>query len=68
MLDEQQRTHEARAEAAKQRQNLIVLAVVVLILGVGGWLVDRMLTNRRIQNCIEARHKNCVPLELPPRG
>ncbi|MBS0242012.1 MAG: hypothetical protein JSS20_07530 [Proteobacteria bacterium] len=66
-MDEQTRKAEAAAEAAKQRQNLIVLAVVVLILGVGGWLVDRLLTYRKIQNCIEAHHKNCVPIDLPAR-
>lgn len=52
---------------SKQKQNLIVLAVVIIILVFGGWLVDRMLTARDLQNCIEARHRNCQQLELPQR-
>ena len=51
----------------KQRQNLIVGLVVAVLLGVGLWLVDRLLSNRQTQNCIEARHRNCVPLDLPDR-
>lgn len=52
---------------ARQRNNLAALAAVAILLIVGAWLMDRMLTSRSIQNCIEARHRNCVPLELPPR-
>lgn len=54
-------------ERHKQRQNMLVLVAVVLLLGCGLWLVDQLLEGRRMQNCIEARHRNCVPLELPPR-
>ncbi len=57
----------ADAARAKQRQNMIVLAFAAVLLLVGGWLIDQLLTNRRITNCIEARHKNCVPLDLPER-
>ncbi len=57
----------AEDQRAKQRSNLLALVAVLLILVAGGWLVDRMLAARALQNCIEARHKNCVPLELPPR-
>ncbi len=60
-------TPKTEDQRARQRNNLLVLLAVVLILGVGGWLVDRMLAARALQNCIEARHKNCVRLELPPR-
>lgn len=57
----------ADAYKARQRHNIVGLVVIVLVLGAGAWLVDRMLTARAVQNCIEARHRNCVPLELPPR-
>jgi hypothetical protein len=55
------------AHKARQRNNLIGLAVIAIVLAIGAWLMDRLLTGRTLQNCIEANHRNCAPLDLPER-
>lgn len=60
-------TRSGAEHKTRQRNNFAALAAVAILLIVGAWLMDRMLTARRTQNCIEAGHRNCVPLDLPPR-
>jgi hypothetical protein len=53
----------------RARQNWAVLALVILLLAAGAWLIDRLQTFSRAMACYEFGHRNCVPLEieLPPR-
>lgn len=41
--------HQTAEDSHMQRQNMAVLILVLLAIAAGVWLVDRMLTNRRIQ-------------------
>jgi hypothetical protein len=53
----------------RARQNWAVLAlVIVLVLG-GAWLIDRLAAFSRALACYEFGHRNCLPLkiEAPPR-
>lgn len=53
----------------RARQNWAVLAlVIVLVLG-GAWLIDRLAAFSRALACYEFGHRNCMPLkiEAPPR-
>jgi hypothetical protein len=47
----------------RMRQNLAALLVIIAIVGLGGWLIEGLRHYSRIQTCIEAGHRNCVPVE-----
>jgi hypothetical protein len=60
----------ARAQSAddpddrvRMRQNMAALIVIVAIVVLGSWLIESLRTYSRIQMCIEAGHRNCVPVE-----
>ncbi len=46
--------------------NVIALAVVVLLVGVGVWLADTIAELQKDQDCILQGRVNCAPVELPP--
>ena len=45
------------------RQNFAALAVIVCIVVLGAWLMESLSTYSRIQMCIEAGHRNCMPVD-----
>ena len=47
-----------------QRQNLIALAFVTVLTVFGIWLVDGFRKHVQLEECIEAGHRNCVPLDI----
>jgi|SRR5262245_17890702 hypothetical protein len=46
----------------RMRQNLAAFLVIVAIVGVGAWLMDSLHYHSRLQTCVEAGHRNCLPL------
>jgi hypothetical protein len=53
----------------RARQNWAVLALVVILVLAGAWLIDRLAAFSRALACYEFGHRNCLPLkvDLPPR-
>jgi hypothetical protein len=47
----------------RMRQNLAAMAAIVTIVVLGAWLIDSLRHYSRIQVCIEAGHRNCIPIE-----
>ena len=47
----------------RMRQNVAALAVIVCIVVLGAWLMENLTTYSRVQMCIEAGHRNCVPVD-----
>jgi hypothetical protein len=55
-------------ERVRMRQN-IAAAIAVIILGVATYIVfDNLSASSRIMKCIEAGHRNCVPLDIKRPG
>lgn len=51
----------------RMQQNWAALVAVVVLLGLGVWLIDRLQAYSRAIACIEFGHRNCMPLstDLP---
>jgi hypothetical protein len=47
----------------RMRQNMAALLVIVAIVVLGSWLIDSLRYYSRIQMCVEAGHRNCVPVD-----
>jgi len=52
----------------RTQQNLAALAVVIIIVVLGGWMIDQLRTYSRIRACFDAGHRNCLPLKIEPPG
>ena len=48
------------------QQNLAAVIVIVLVVTSGLWLIDHLRASARITACLEAGHRNCVPLDVDP--
>ena len=47
----------------RMKQNFAAFLVIVCIVVLGTWLMESLTTYSRIQTCIEAGHRNCVPVD-----
>ena len=48
----------------RMQQNVAAAIIVLVLVAAGFWLIDHLRTNARIAACVEAGHRNCVPLDL----
>ena len=48
----------------RMRQNLAAFLVIVAIVGAGTWLMTSLHYYSRLQTCMEAGHRNCLPLQV----
>ena len=54
-------------EEERRRTNLIMLCVAVAVVVIGVWLVNWMIDQRKLQECLESGRRNCAPIEAPTR-
>ncbi len=54
---------DALEDRVRMRQNMAALIVTVAIVVLGTWLIDSLRYYSRIQTCIEAGHRNCLPVD-----
>jgi uncharacterized membrane protein YjjP (DUF1212 family) len=47
---------------ARDRQNLAVAAVVIVLILAGVWLMNAMRRHGLVEDCLMARRRNCDPL------
>jgi hypothetical protein len=47
----------------RMRQNAAALVAIVVIVALGSWLMDSLHYYSRLQTCMEAGHRNCLPLQ-----
>jgi hypothetical protein len=45
--------------------NLIALAILILLVGLGVWIADTIGDLQRDQDCLMQGRTNCLPLEIP---
>lgn len=62
---EQDRDDEPVNYTQRMLMNMIAIAVVCLLIGVGVWLADTIAEMERDQDCVLQGRQNCAPIELP---
>jgi hypothetical protein len=48
-------------------QNLAAAVIIVALIAAGFWLIDHLRSSARIEACLEAGHRNCLPNLEPAR-
>jgi hypothetical protein len=51
------------ADRLRMQQNLAAAIVLVLLMSAGLWVVHELTTSSRILTCLEAGHRNCLPID-----
>jgi hypothetical protein len=67
MSDPRPPDDEHESEAERRRSNLILLLVAAGIVVVGVWLVNWLIDQRKLEECLESGRRNCVPINLQDR-
>lgn len=62
---EQDREDEPINYARRMLMNVIAIAVVTILIGVGVWLADTIAQMERDQDCVLQGRHNCAPIEVP---
>jgi hypothetical protein len=50
-------------DRVRMRQNVAAMVVIVAIVTMGCWLMESLHYYSHLQACVEAGHRNCLPLE-----
>ena len=50
----------------RTRANIAAIVIVILLLVGGYFLVQAVVDNARLQECLARRQINCAPVEVPP--
>jgi hypothetical protein len=54
-------------ERDRRATNIFLLVFFVVIVGAGLWLVDAMLEQRQLDDCVAQGRRNCAPIDTPAR-
>ena len=54
-------------EKDRRNTNIFLAVCFVLVLGAGYWLVDALLKQRDLDNCVSQGRRNCYPIATPER-
>ena len=56
------------SDSERRRGNIALLVFFVLMVTIGLWLVQAMVEQRDVDNCLAQGRRNCAaPLDVPPR-
>jgi hypothetical protein len=59
---------EHEEDRRRMQQNVAAAIIILTLVGAGFWLIDHLRTSARVAACVEAGHRNCVPLDLSETG
>jgi hypothetical protein len=46
-------------------QNFAAAILIILLIASGFWLIEHLRASARIEACLEAGHRNCLPMPSP---
>ena len=58
---------EAEDERDRRITNIFLLVFFVLVVGGGIWLVNAMIDQRQMDNCVAQGRRNCAPIDTSTR-
>ncbi len=61
------RRDQAEDERDRRATNIFLLVFFVAVVGAGIWLVNAMVDQRRLDDCLAQGRRNCAPIETPAR-
>ena len=67
MTDPHPPDDDRQTEEERRRSNLILLLVAVGVVVVGVWLVNWLIDQRKLEECLESGRHNCVPINTQDR-
>jgi hypothetical protein len=54
---------EAQDERERRTSNILLLVFFAAVVGAGIWLVNAMVDQRRLDDCLAQGRRNCAPVE-----
>ena len=54
-------------ERDRRSANIFLLVMAVVVIGGGIWLVNALIADRDLQNCVSAGRRDCAPIQAPER-
>jgi cytoskeletal protein RodZ len=67
MQEPEQSGVESASEKDRRNGNIVLLLFLVILIGGGIWLINAMIEQRAIDNCLAQGRRNCAPVEVPVR-
>ena len=60
---------EEAVESERERRigNIVLLVFFVVVVGIGVWLANAMITHRQIDDCLAQGRRDCGRIEVPAR-
>ncbi len=67
MSEHERKAPASRDEEARDRRaaNIFLLVAAIVIVGIGAWLVDAMVSARKADECMALGRRNCAPIDTP---
>ena len=55
-------------ERDRRAANIVLVVFGSLVIGIGVWLVNAMIDQKQVDDCIAQGRRNCgAPIDVPPR-
>ena len=54
-------------ERDRRAANIFLLVAAAVLIGVGVWLADAMITAKKADDCLSSGRRNCSPIDVPAR-
>lgn len=65
MSDKAPRDDDEEDESDRRTNNIVIGIFVAAVIGIGIWLVDALLEQRRLDDCAAQGRRNCAPVTAP---
>jgi len=67
MQEPEQSGAESQSDKDRRTGNIVLLLFLVILIGGGIWLINAMIEQRTIDDCLAQGRRNCAPVEVPAR-